>query len=332
LSFSPPAFKPLVRNPHLATILGNFWPRKIDEAKYPATVQTYCTDPKTTIVVFEHRPSTTPKGNIVLLHGLEGSSQAGYFQSFGQTALERGYQIHRANLRTCGGTEHLCDTMYHSGLTFDTRVILERLKAESGRPLFLVGFSLGGNVALKLAGELGDRHLLDGVCAVSTPIDLAACVRKLDEPSNLLYSRRFLKRLRERVARKSELAPGFYRTQGLRDVKTIWEFDDYYTAPLFGFQDASDYYATQSASRYLEAIRTPTLVIAAKDDPLVPFEMYSHPAFRTNPNLQLVTSPYGGHLGFLSRQKPRFWVDLVCLDWFDGLLMQTKSAGVGFRA
>jgi predicted alpha/beta-fold hydrolase len=245
------------------------------------------------------------------LHGLEGSASAGYFASFTQEALLRGYGVHRLNMRTCGGTEDLCETMYHSGLTGDTKFVIEQLK----QPVFVVGFSLGGNVALKLAGELGESALLAGVCAISTPIDLAACVRAIDKPSNILYARRFLKRLRERVRRMNALSPQAYSAEGLDDVKTIWEFDDRFTAPLFGFGTAANYYATQSATNYLDAIRIPTLVIAAKDDPLVPFETYRHSAFQNNPALTLIAPAHGGHLGFLSRHKPRFWLDGLALDW-----------------
>jgi predicted alpha/beta-fold hydrolase len=188
------------------TIAGNFWPRQIDVEHWPAKRQLYRTDDRTTIVVYEHRPVGTAKGQIVFLHGLEGSADAGYIQSFAQTALEHGFAVHRKNLRTCGGTEDLCDTMYHSGLTSDTRFLLERLHERSGVPVFLVGFSLGGNVALKLAGELGDTDLLTGVCAISTPIDLARSVAALDKPQNFLYRRRFLSRLRARVARMSLLS------------------------------------------------------------------------------------------------------------------------------
>jgi predicted alpha/beta-fold hydrolase len=215
--------------------------------------------------------------------------------------------------------------MYHSGLTSDTRVILERLRRRG--PLFLVGFSLGGNVALKLAGELGETDLLSGVCAISTPIDLAACVRCLDKRSNILYARRFLGRLCDRVRRKSRLAPDLYSPAGLDEIGTIWEFDDRFTAPLFGFGTAANYYATQSAARYLDAIRVPTLVICAKDDPLVPFEIYGHPAFRSNPALTLLATEHGGHLGFLSRRKPRFWVDRTALDWIESILLPGAGQG-----
>lgn len=229
------------------------------------------------------------------------------------------------NLRTCGGTEGLCETMYHSGLTGDTQFVLERLKQRAADPRFLVGFSLGGNVALKLTGELGHTDLLAGVCAVSTPIDLAACVRAMDKPSNRLYARRFLDRLRGRVRRKSQLAPSLYTPQGLEDVRTIWEFDDRFTAPLFGFGSAANYYATQSSMRYLDDIRIPTLAITAKDDPLVPFEIYTHPAFSSNPYITLAVTEHGGHLGFISRQRPRFWLDTFALNWIGSLLPSSNK-------
>jgi uncharacterized protein len=239
----------------------------------------------------------------------------------------RGFGVHRVNLRTCGGTEELCETMYHSGLTCDTRVILERIRESRREPAFVVGFSLGGNVALKLAGELGETDLLQGVCAISAPIDLAACVRMMDKRSNFLYARRFVGRLRDRVRRKSKLDPQLYSPAGLNSVRSIREFDDRFTAPLFGFGTAETYYATQSSARYLHAIRVPALVICAKDDPLVPFEIYNHPAFRSNSALTLLVAEHGGHLGFLSRQKPRFWADHAALDWIDGVISAKRSCG-----
>ena len=231
----------------------------------------------------------------------------------------RGFGVHRANFRTCGGTEEMCETSYHSGLTSDTRTILEEIAARELGPIFLVGFSLGGNVALKLTGELGQTSLIAGTCAVSTPIDLATCVRCLGKPSNLLYARRFLDRLRSRVMRKSESSPHLYSTAALENVKTIWEFDDRVTAPLFGFGTAANYYGTQSSAQYLDAIRIPTLVICSKDDPLVPFTIYDQPAFRRNPALTLLATEHGGHLGFLSRRRPRFWLDGIVLGWISAI-------------
>jgi uncharacterized protein len=321
-----PDFKPLIRNPHLSTIAGNFWRRTLDEQRYPLIRKLYKIDHCTTIVALEHQPCTPAQGQIVFLHGLEGSAEAGYIRSFSQTALERGFGVHRLNLRTCGGTEELCETMYHSGLTSDTHFVLKAIKSCWRQPLFVIGFSLGGNVALKLAGELGETSTLDGVCAVSPPIDLAACVRAIDKPSNILYARRFLDRLRKRIERKSRLAPHLYNSADLHKVKTIWQFDDRYTAPLFGFGTAANYYATQSAANFLHKIRVPTLVITAEDDPLVPYEVFRHPAFQQNSSLRLITTKYGGHLGFLSRHRPRFWVDSFALQWIEGILA-LSSAG-----
>ncbi len=326
-----PEFQPFFRNAHLLTIAGNFWPRKIDLVRFPAQRKEYRVDAKTTIVSFEHQPENSAFGQIVFLHGLEGSADAGYIASFAQEALLRGFGVHRLNLRTCGGTEELCETMYHSGLTSDTRFVLERLQNRGLGPNFLVGFSLGGNVALKLAGELGPTDLLAGICAISTPIDLAACVRSMDKPWNRLYARRFLDRLRGRVRRKSRLDPHLYTPTGLDEVRTIWEFDDRFTAPLFGFGSAANYYATQSAVRYLDEIQIPALVITAKDDPLVPFHVYSHPAFRSNPHISLIATEYGGHLGFISRQRPRFWLDAFALNWIGGQLPASNRV-VGTKA
>jgi len=272
--------------------------------------------PKVTVVAYEHQPSeTAARGQVVTLHGLEGSSNGGYIVSFAQAALKCGFGVHRLNMRSCGGTEHLSDTMYHSGLTSDTLQVLRSIQARNLGPLFLVGFSLGGNVALKLAGELRRSNLLTGVCAVSTPIDLACAVRAIDKPRNVLYARRFLSRLKERVRRKSLSEPNLYPIEQLEKIRSIWAFDDSYTAPLFGFGTAANYYATQSSARFLEYIEIPTLVVTAQDDPLVPFEMYRRKVFQDNPALTLVAPKYGGHLGFLSRTRPRFWLDELLMSW-----------------
>lgn len=309
------AFQPLLRNPHLLTIAGNFWPREIDVARFPPKRVEYSIAPNVTVVAFEHQPAVQARGQIVFLHGLEGSAEAGYIASFAQQALENGFGVHRLNMRTCGGTEALSETMYHSGLTSDPRHVCECLASRGLGPIFVVGFSLGANVTLKLAGELGDSNLLAGVCAVSAPIDLAACVKVIDRPANIIYAKRFLSRLRDRVRRKSVLSPHIYTTDGLDDVDSIWSFDDHFTAPLFGFGTAANYYETQSAKNFLSTIRIPTFVVTAQDDPLVPFAIYQHEAFANNNAIKLLAPEYGGHLGFLSNRRPRFWLDGVCLEW-----------------
>jgi hypothetical protein len=309
-------FAPFFRNPHLLTIAGNYWRRKLDAQRFPVEPRIYETEPGVQVRVEYQAPEGEPIAHLILVHGLEGSSEAGYARSLAQAALEAGCAAHRFNMRSCGGTEHLSGrTLYHSGQTSDLLAVIRQLRRSA--PIFLAGFSLGGNVVLKLAGELGESAagLIAGVMAISTPIDLAACVRQLDKPSNRIYARRFVSRLKERVRAKERLTPGLFDLSGLDRVQNIYEFDDRFTAQAFGFGSADNYYATQSANQFLDRIRVPTLVVQAKDDPLIPFAVYDHPAFSTNPHLRLLVTEHGGHLGFISRAKPRFWLDQVLVHW-----------------
>ncbi len=304
-------FAPIVRNPHALTILGNFWPRGFDFSNFPEQRRLVQTDPDTQVLVVTQRPIGDPVGQVVLLHGLEGSGDAGYIRSIAAEALSRGFVAHRFHMRTCGGTAHLCKTLYHGGLTSDLRAFLKELQNEAADlPVFLIGFSLGGNISLKLAGEEGDSGLIHGVCAISTPIDLAAAAKRIGDPDNWLYQNRFLSRMKERL-----ITTGRYTADDLKPYKTLWEIDDRVTAPSFGFRDAAHYYRTQSSNNYLDAIRVPTALIQAKDDTFIPFEIFSHPAIASNPSLHLIATDHGGHLGFLSRNAPRFWVDHTALDF-----------------
>lgn len=318
-------FVPFFRNPHLLTIAGNFWKRAIDELRFPTRDVLYDTEPGTRVLIHENRPEGEALGEVFLHHGLEGSSRSGYMISLAQCLLEAGFAVHRINMRSCGGTEHLTDTLYHSGLTQDVRLILERFRAAGRGPCFLVGFSLGGNVTLKLAGELGEaaRGLLAGVCAVSTPIDLHACVRRLAALENRIYEKRFMRGLRARYRRRHLNDPQRFPIDGLENTRTIFEFDDRFTAKAFGFGDAPNYYATQSALRFLDGIRLPALMVQAADDPLIPFSIFERPEVKGNPHIRLVKVGSGGHLGFIAREKPRFWLDPLLRDW----MLEVRNKG-----
>ncbi|HLJ16403.1 MAG TPA: alpha/beta fold hydrolase [Bryobacteraceae bacterium] len=310
-------FHPLVRNAHLLTILGNFWPRTLDIRRFPVKPELFDTEPGVQVLVYSQDPAGTPQAELILVHGLEGSSEAGYALSMTQAALEAGYAVHRFNMRSCGGTEILASSNYHAGQTGDLLAVARQIFARRGLPLFLIGFSLGGNVVLKLAGELGEdaRGWIAGVCGVSTPIDLAACVKLLERRANFLYQWRFLSRLKQRIRTRHQLDPKRYSVKGLDTVSTIFEFDDVYTAQFFGFGGAANYYWTQSARQFLDLIRVPALLIQAKDDPLIPFEVFDQPAFARNSYLRLLAVEHGGHLGFLSLRHPRFWLDHTVLEW-----------------
>lgn len=212
-------------------------------------------------------------------------------------------------MRSCGGTDEQCSTMYHAGLTSDTMTIIRRI----GEPVYLVGYSLGGNVSLKLAGELGEsgRDLLRGVIGVSVPIDLAACVRALAKMENRIYAWRFLRALKSRILRRE----GADAVAKLGRIRSVYEFDDAYVAPFFGFGTADNYYATQSCINFLPNIRVPGLVIQAVDDPMIPFGIFADPRVTGNSNLQVLPVPHGGHLGFIADSAPHFWVDRVILEW-----------------
>jgi predicted alpha/beta-fold hydrolase len=308
-------FIPLVRNPHLLTILGNFWPRKFDFSPWPVESRLIRTEPDTQVLVQTQSPEHA-RAEVVFVHGLEGGGDAGYIVSMAHACLSAGFVTHRFHMRTCGGTEHLTTTLYHAGLTSDLLSFLSQ-RAGPRLPVFLVGFSLGGNVVLKLAGELGDaaQESIAGVCALSTPIDLAACARRIGKRDNRLYERRFVKRMRNRL-----IATGRYTEEQFREARSIYAVDDRITAPSFGFGTADRYYETQSSGRFLDRIRIPALLVQAKDDTFIPFAIFDHPALRNNPHLTLLATENGGHLGFLQRHGRRFWLDEVVTGWIEGQL------------
>ena len=310
-------FEPFFTNPHLSTLAGNFWKRAIDEPRFPTREVLYETEPGTRVIVHDNRPAGAARGEVLMVHGLEGSSGSGYMVSLAQALCESGFAAHRLNMRGCGGSEHLTPTLYHSGLTADALSVLRQIRERSPAPLFQAGFSLGGNLTLKLAGELGEAAagLVKGFIAVSTPIDLAECVCRIDAKENFIYQQRFVRSLRRRYTRRHMADPDRFPLNGLDRIRTIYDFDDQFTAPHFGFGTAANYYKTQSALNFVAGIRIPTFVVQAKNDPMIPFELYSDARMTANPAIRLRAVGHGGHLGFISRRKPRFWLDPVIIQW-----------------
>jgi predicted alpha/beta-fold hydrolase len=313
-------FEPLVRNPHLQTILAHFWKRPA-ASEFPVERRLYCTESGVQVLLCSQRPAGTARGELVMVHGLEGSGEAGYIRSLAAAALRAGFAAHRFHMRTCGGTENLCQTLYHAGLTSDLLAVLQTLRTEGRQPVILAGFSLGGNVVLKLAGELGERarEYVEAVCGVSTPLDLGMCARRIAEPDNRLYQARFVRRMRARLC-----ATGRYSERELAGLHTVIELDDRFTAPSFGFGGADNYYRTQSAIGYLDGLRVPALLIQAQDDTFVPFSIYNSAAVRSNPWIRLETPEYGGHLGFLGRAPNRFWLDRVIMKWVEEAVVDNR--------
>jgi hypothetical protein len=243
---------------------------------------------------------------LIALHGLESSSQAHYVRGLAEKAFTAGFNAVRLNQRNCGATEHLSDSLYHSGLTDDPLAVLRELTQVDGLPAFAVaGYSLGGNLALKLAGDFGSHPpaRLCAVCAVSPTMDLAICVEALEENQNRLYQWQFVRNLKGRMRRKARAFPRKFSLKALPRIRTIRAFDEAYTAPHHGFRDAADYYHRASAMRVIDTISVPTLIISAADDPFVPPGPFRDPAVVNNRNITVRLTPHGGHCGFVEERN-----------------------------
>jgi predicted alpha/beta-fold hydrolase len=200
-------------------------------------------------------------------------------------------------------------------LTDDPRFVIRELIEQDGiRALAVAGYSLGGNLALKLAGELGGEApaALKAVCAVSPTMDLARCVDALDRRANLVYQWHFVRKLKARMRRKAALVPDAFEVEPLSRIWTIRRFDDVYTAPHHGFRDSADYYYRASALRLVDRIRVPTLIVSAEDDPFVPPAPFRHPLVTGNRAITVALTPHGGHCAFLDRgagDEDGYWAE-----------------------
>jgi uncharacterized protein len=248
------------------------------------------------------QPRPWERPTILALHGLNGSSDAHYMKGMAVKAFARGMNVVRLNQRNCGDTEHLSAGLFHSGLTADPKYVVEELIAVDGlASIAVAGYSLGGNLALKLAGEYGAGapRQVRAFAAVSPILEIGQCVRALERRENFLYEWNFVRGLKRRMKRKARLRPGAFDLARLSRIRTVREFDDAYTAPYFGFDGAEDYYHRASAMRVIDRIRVPTLIITAEDDPFVPSAPFRDPQVTGNPNITVHICRHGGHCGFV---------------------------------
>jgi predicted alpha/beta-fold hydrolase len=244
----------------------------------------------------------TGRPTLVALHGLEGSSEVHYMRGLAAKAWRRGWNAALVNQRNCGGTEHLTPGLYHSGLTDDPREVMRALAREGLGPFVVAGYSLGGNLAVKLAGELPDTAdvPIAAVAAVCPTIELETCVRAIERRRNYPYQWNFVRNLRGRMRRKAAAWPAAYDLTGLDRIWTIRAFDERYTAPHHGFAGASDYYHRASAMRLVDRIRVPTLILAAADDPFVPPAQFTEGPVARQRSITVRVEPHGGHCGFVT--------------------------------
>jgi predicted alpha/beta-fold hydrolase len=299
-----------LRNGHLQTIAGNYLSRinnlPAPEAQLvevsPATAnqissQVLCHCHWQPEEVRAARPTA------VIVHGLEGSSESQYVVGNSNKLWCAGCNIVRMNMRNCGGTEALSPTLYHSGLSNDVLAVMNffitqyRLQSMS-----LIGYSMGGNLVLKLAGELGTAAPaeLHSVIGVSPALDLGPSADALHLPQNRLYEWKFLHNLLRRFRRKAMLFPQAYDASRADGIRSLREFDDRINALYAGFASADDYYHRAAAARVLDHIAVPTLILHALDDPFVRLTNESRNKIKANPNITLIEAEHGGHCAFLA--------------------------------
>lgn len=243
---------------------------------------------------------------VVVVHGLEGSSDSQYMQGIARNGLAAGMNVILMNQRNCGGMDHFAPTLYNSSLSGDVAAVVRNAIANDGIKCFaLIGFSMGGNLVLKLAGEWGSEGLegFRAVAAVCPAIDLAASADALHEPANRIYEYYFLMQLFKRLRRKARLFPGQFDASRLRGISTLRMFDDRITAHYCGFSGADDYYARAAASNVIDGIAVPTLIIHAANDPFIRMQPETLRRVAANPNITYIETADGGHCAFLGERN-----------------------------
>jgi uncharacterized protein len=315
-----------LHNRHLMTLVPRYWPRRALLAGIPCERRMFTTAPDTQLVGFCHwqRDRKAAAQTILILHGLEGCCDSHYMHGISAKAYAAGLNVVRMNQRTCGGTEHLSPTLYNSGLSGDYRsVVRELAETELLTRIWLVGYSMGGNLLLKATGEMGrEEPALAGTVAVCPNIDPTRCVIELERPGNWIYHQHFLKELKARLRRKAALWPGKWDVTGLDTITRISEFDDRYTAPDGGYRDAADYYDRSGARHVLDRIAVPTAIITAQDDPFIPYSMFTTPTIQQHSSIRLIAPAHGGHCGFFQRRQTgedRYWAENRIIEIVTGM-------------
>lgn len=321
-------------NGHLQTIVGNFLPRtdRLPAAttelvpvplpremrSLPAAVALDCLLPSRILCHCHWQPNFHEQVTVVLVHGLEGSSHSQYVVGNANKLYAAGFNVVRMNMRNCGGTDALSPTLYHSGLSSDVKALLRWLIERGCTRVVLAGYSMGGNLVLKAAGELGLKTPpeLIGVVAVSPPMDLGESADALHGWTNRIYERRFLRNLLARYRRKVNLYPAVFEAGRATGVQSIRDFDERVMTPYCGFDGADDYYARAGSACVLDGIAVPTLILHALDDPFIRLTANTRTKLQTNANITLLEPEHGGHCAFLedpSDGYDGYWAERILL-------------------
>lgn len=318
ISFSIPPYRPpwYLPNGHWQTIFPSLT-RKVRDIRYQRDVLPTPDGDSLQIDTLAQSSSRL----VVISHGLEGDSNRPYIRGMSRAFYREGYDVLAWNFRGCGGAPNRSLRFYHSGATDDLHHVLTSWPGiQQYQSILLIGFSLGGNLTLKYLGEQGSS-LLPGIRAgitFSVPLDLYACARQITQPTNFIYHRRFLSQLKRKITEKQPFFPDELRIEPLAQVRTLIDFDNYYTAPLHGFQDATDYYRQCSSKQYLACITVPTLVVNAQNDPFLAPECYLANAPSEGSALTFVAPKQGGHCGFLPqghRRGENYWSEQLAVSF-----------------
>jgi hypothetical protein len=257
------------------------------------------------------------KSLVIISHGLEGNSQRPYMTGMAKVFFESGHDVLNWNFRSCGDTMNLNPVFYHSGATYDLDLIVSHA-SELYPSIYLVGFSLGGNLTLKYLGEpfWESKKNVKKAIAISVPLDLGGSCNKIDKPGNKLYALNFLYSLKQKIRQKAKAFPDLITTKKLSGINSIRGFDNAYTAPLHGFVDAEDYYHKCSSIHYLSGINLPTLILNAQNDPFLSNSCFPVDKGKYSKNLYLEFPKHGGHVGFSPRSgQERFWSETRALEF-----------------
>jgi predicted alpha/beta-fold hydrolase len=294
-----------LRGGHLQTIASFLLSRRF--ALAPAETRFIEVEPGIKVLSHCHWQADRRKAlTVIIVHGLEGSSESLYMLGIAEKGLAAGMNVVRMNQRNCGGTDNLAPTLYHSGRSNDVEAVARNLISQDGiSRLALAGFSMGGNLVLKLAGEWGAEGPPDfrAVAAVCPAVDLAASADALHLPGNRLYEQYFLWNLRRRMRAKARMFPNEFDVNRLRGLTSLRDFDDKITAYYCGFAGASDYYARAAAANVIDRIAVPTFILHAANDPFIRILPKTREKILSNPHITFVETEDGGHCSFIARRE-----------------------------
>lgn len=309
-TYKAPAFLP---NGHAETIVPSLF-RKVED--FPAYTWERIATPDADFLDLGWLKQGSRK-LIILSHGLEGDANRHYIRGMAKVFYEHGFDALAWNYRGCGKEMNQQPRFYHSGATDDLHVVVQHALQQGYTEITLCGFSMGGNISLKYAGEQGGAiaKAIKQVVAFSVPLNLHTSCVKLSQGFNKVYSYRFLKTLKQKVVQKEQIMPGTFDLSPLARIQDLISFDDHYTAPLHGFTDAVDYYTRCGAIGFIENIHVNTLLVNALNDPFLSPECYPYDMLRSHAFVHFETPQRGGHVGFSASHHPKgyIWSELRAL-------------------